>query len=273
MARTGAAAKQPENLPAPRAEAGLPADMAQLMDEYAGAGGSQDADDNLIPLIYILQDNSPQVKSRDPAYVQGAQPGDIWFRGTNRVVKGSEGIVVQSCAFHKDVIEWTPRNRGGGMVGKHDVEKASQIPGAREVPDPENPKRKRWRSADDNELQETRYHFVIYDGDRSAYVVPFSGTGHGRSRGWMQQMNSITTPSGKIAPHWTRKWRLTTREFSNAAGSWFGWDYKLEGDDWVQSDEFKRGAALFEAVNKGDVKAEDVDMPGSGDDGAADEHI
>jgi hypothetical protein len=252
------------NVPALATVAGLPAEIADMMEQDAGKGGSQKAEDNLIPLIYILQDMSPQVKKRDPAYIEGAEPGDFWFRGTNRVVKGSEGMVVQSCAFNKDVVEWIPRDQGGGIVTRHAVDSATDVEGARLVTDPKNPKRKKAITEDENELRETRYHYVLEAN--SPYCFPFSGSGHSDSRNWMQQMNAQKTPRGNVAPHFGQKWRLRTRTRENAIGSWFAIDPQFEGFV-TDPNEYARGKALYEAVMGGEVRAADIDQ--HGDEGAA----
>lgn len=256
--------EEDRKVPALATVAGLPAEVADLMEQHAGKGGSQKAEDNLIPLIYILQDMSPQVKKRDPAYIEGAEPGDFWFRGTSKVIKGSEGMVVQSCAFNKDVIEWIPRDQGGGIVARHAVDNATDVEGARLVTDPKNPKRKKAITPDENELRETRYHYVLIDG--SAYCFPFSGSGHSDSRNWMQQMNAVKTPRGRPAPHFGQKWRLRTRTRENAIGSWFAIDPAFEGFV-TDTEEFQRGLALHDAVVGGDVRAEAVDA--HGDEGGA----
>src|SRR5215475_3414815 len=88
---------------------------ADLSDQYAGMGTSHAADDNLVPLVYILQKQSPQVERQDTRHIKGAEAGDIWLRNSPKeIVKGGEGILFQPCYFTINWIEWVPRERGGG---------------------------------------------------------------------------------------------------------------------------------------------------------------
>ena len=65
-----------------QAEAGLPAEMLDELIQDAGAGTSQSADDNIVPFIALLQDMSPEVKKRDPEYVEGAEVGFFLNKAT-----------------------------------------------------------------------------------------------------------------------------------------------------------------------------------------------
>jgi hypothetical protein len=115
-----------------------------FLDEYAtGEGVSTAAADNSVPFIAVLQGLSPQVNPRDDAYVEGAQAGDFWLKNSPvPIVKGMRGFRFQSCAFWQDVVEWVPRDDGGGIVARYeikpmeDVKKVLIAAGGREVPDP-----------------------------------------------------------------------------------------------------------------------------------------
>ena len=73
----------------------LPAALADMMEKDAGKGVSTAQEDNLVPLIYVLQANSPQVNKRDERYIEGAEPGDFWLRNAPQpIVKGAEGVAI-----------------------------------------------------------------------------------------------------------------------------------------------------------------------------------
>src|SRR5262245_29613295 len=85
----------------------------QEMEAYAGAGLSKAPEDNLIPLIYILQAGSPQAKKGDPDRIEGAEAGDFWLRNAPKpIIKSEDGIWFQLCNVTKCFVEWQP-NRGG----------------------------------------------------------------------------------------------------------------------------------------------------------------
>jgi hypothetical protein len=228
---------------------GVPAHLANDLDKHAGRGTSQAQEDNLVPLVYILQAQSPQLNRRNPAFIEGSEPGGIWLRNAaDPVVPGEKGIIFQPCHFHKDWVEWIPRDKGGGFVARH-----ADIPNdARRTEDPQNPSRVRFVRPNGNEVIETRYHVgLVHRGDdRMPYVIPLTSSGHTVSRTWMQLMNTFRTPGGKIAPSFARLYRLTTAERTNAAGTWFTW--KVDDLGWVPTGEdFKAGAALADAAEAG----------------------
>ena len=97
-----------------------PAFFDQMTPEDAGAGLSTAAEDNLVPMMRILQTLSPQAKANNPDYIPGAKPGDIWLRNSDYPpISGAEGILFQPCYFSQDYVEWIPRSAGGGLVARH----------------------------------------------------------------------------------------------------------------------------------------------------------
>lgn len=125
-------AKEAAGLPAVQEQGGAVEayNPPSFLDEYAerdaGEGVSTSAADNLVPLVYFLQTNSPQVNRREEKYVPGAEPGDIWLKGAptgSEIVKGEDGLIFQPCFFYRSVGEWVPRGEGGqgggGFVAEH----------------------------------------------------------------------------------------------------------------------------------------------------------
>src|ERR1044072_8695291 len=125
-------------------------EMLKMMAQDAGKGVSTAVEDNVVPLVYILQALSPQVQKKKEEYIEGAEAGMIWFRGTSDVVSGEDGIPVVPCYFSKCWIEWQP-NRGG-FVARHENKPDDAVL----TTDSENPKRKFWRRPSGNIGVQTR---------------------------------------------------------------------------------------------------------------------
>ena len=228
----------------------LPDFLAASVGEDAGAGLSTSADDNIVPLLYVLQSNSPQVNQRGADAIKGAAPGDIWIKGTDKAVPGAEGISVQPCAFRKDWVEWVPRSAGGGYVGRHDECPKDAV----EKTDGEG--RKRLVLPNGNEINETRYHYVLING--SPVVIPFSSTGHTVSRDWMHKMNGVRLADKRSVPSFAKLWKLTTKERTNKAGTWFV--LATEDDGFVADvGDYELGKKFNEQVEAGLVKADAED--------------
>lgn len=256
----------------------LPAFMADRAKQDAGKGTSQDAADNLVPLIYLLQSGSPQAKKRDPAYMDGAEEGDIWLRNSGLVpeyVKGEEGILFQPCVFQKDWVEWMP-NRGG-YAGRHDERpaEAKEV----EIQGEDGEPKMVWQLPNKNQVVEVRYHIGIVhlaSGQQLPYVIPMAGSGHTISRGWMARMNakSIAGVSGP-APSWACLYRLKAKGKQNAKGqSWVVYDIIDAG--WVQSaEDYEAGARLYQSFASGEKAVEvpiDEGAHGGGGSAQADEN-
>jgi hypothetical protein len=237
-------------------QAGPPAALLAKMEAHADAGTSKAASDNLVPLVYILQKQSPQVEKRDPRYVESAEPGDVWLRNAPApIIKGSDGMEFQPCYFAIDWIEWVPRDRGGGFVARHpsDPEHPEKCPVEDAVlqRDHQNPSRIKYVRPNNNEVIQTRNHvgFVLNNGMALPFVIPMQSTGHTISRQWMFDMNSRVMANGRSYPSWAHIYRLRTRPRTNAMGTWFTWD--VEWDGWADELQFDRGTVLHEAFATG----------------------
>ncbi len=234
---------------------GLPSHLQKRMQEDAGKGVSTAQEDNLVPLIYVLQANSPQAVKRSPDYIKGAEAGGIWLRGSEPpVIDGEEGILFQPCHFSKDWVEWVPRDSGGGFVGRHE----SCPEEAERTTDPQNPNRVRFILPNGNEVIETRYHIgyvLLPDGRALPYVIPLSATGHTVSRHWMFLMNAKQIPGAGTAASYACLYRLRTKFRTNNWGDWYMFDVTDEG--WVQDEAaYERGAKLHAAFAQGAKVAE-----------------
>lgn len=252
---TDVAAKSSGGVPS-AFDASIPDYMREQLETDAGKGISTDQADNIIPLLYVLQTNSPQVNKRNEAYIEGAEPGDIWLRSApSPIVKGQDGFLFQPCHFYKDIVEWVPRDDGGGYVGRYaDFPKDTIV-----TEDEENPNLKYYSLPNGNELKETRYHTgytMTAAGLVMPYVIPMTGTGHSVSRQFMFMMNSKMTADNKRIPSFACLYRFRTKFRKNKKGEFFVLDVKDEG--FVRSAaEYQRGKELYEAMMSGDKVIDD----------------
>lgn len=234
----------------------VPAFMASKVQQDAGKGVSTAQDDNLVPLIYILQALSPQVNKKNPAYVEGAEAGDLLLRNAPQpLIKGSKGFVFQPCYFFKNVIERKPQATGVGIFVAAHPEMTDDVTA---VPDQKNPNKMVMMRKNGNVMIDTRNHvgLVYMPGlPPMPYVIPMSSTGHTASKGWMGMMNQKLV-GNDIAPSFACLYTMKTKDRSNAAGQmWATWDIQDAG--WVQSEEdYNRGKALNEAFARGEKTAD-----------------
>lgn len=258
---------------------------ADLMDDIvadAGAGTSQSADDNIVPFIVLLQDASPEVKKRDPSYVDGAEPGMLMNKATKKLyaadaaqaeATGLPLLVFQPCAFDRAVIEWIPRNDGGGFVARHDfkesVEATMNRIGGKQVQDPQDPEKTIWRTADGkHDLIDTRYHFgniLEIDGTLIPAVIGMSSTGHTASREWMTLMNQKVKVGDKLVtpPSWSKKYSVHSKAKSNKKGDFFV--FTVDDGGFIADAALRAaGKEINAAFSKGDIRANDADLNDGG---------
>lgn len=225
----------------------IPDELASIIGDGGGRGISEAAADSIIPLVYILQSNSPQVIPRNPKQIDGACAGDFYLKDSGLpTIPGDHGMVAQSCYFSKAWVEWLPER--SGYVTQH-VDRPVE---AREVErEVEGRLRKFWEMPGGNIVTETRYHYLLH-GDRP-FVLPLSSTGHTASRIWMALMNGFRYPNGKKADSWSRRYQLLTVPMSKGQMNWF--TLRVVDLGWVTAAEFRAGEALYNSIVSGEKVA------------------
>lgn len=255
-------------------------DVDAMMNKYAGSGLSTSMDENVIPLVYVLQAQSPQAQKKNPKYVEGGSEGALWLRNSaNPIVDGDEGFLFQPCSFWAGWIEWKP-NRGG-FVARHNVK-----------PDGCRMKKIKNDKGDEIEVEMTPSGnilsqskewagFVLGLGAPMGYVIPCSGSNRAASKALMTQLNQQTDDRGRKLPSWCNVVRVKTIYRTNDKGSWYMLDMNHEETIDVETPEgkeaFVRGMKLYEAFSSGEKKAavddEGAAAPVGADDSGGDDDI
>ena len=70
-----------------------------------------------MPLINIIQSNSPQLNPQKDNFIDGAKVGDIFYAPTQTVIQ--QPLEVVPVGLKTVYAEWKPRTEGGGLVGIH----------------------------------------------------------------------------------------------------------------------------------------------------------
>ena len=226
-----------------------------LLAEYAGAGTSADTAPNVVPLLYVLQSNSPAVNKRGDGYVDGAEPGDIWLRNaTTPIIKGDEGVLFQPVMFQWSYVEWKP-NRGG-LVGVHAERPANAV---QKQLDP-NDDRLSWVTPEGNTVVDTCYVYGLINCDLP-FVIPLSSSGYRVARDWNTQARA-RKHNGKPLPLFATQWRLKTAFRSNDRGEWFVLNPVFE-ESRPTNEQILAGLEFFKSVSSGERKAEAESVAGS----------
>ena len=232
----------------------VPNELLGPTEQDAGMGVSFKQEDQLLPLIYVLQNGSPVVDKRGDVYIEGAEPGHFWLRNSLEPIHdGREGIVAIPCEMTRTWIEWLPNRQG--FVARHDIP-PSDMETRTICGDDGRERQTLMRASNGNMIQDTREFFLLVDGQ--PFVLPCTSTKHTFARQWQTFFKQFRHPkTNDVMPAFSRKYRLTTIPASNAIGKWFGLKFQDEG--WVKKSEYEAAKALCLAVRKGERKAESPD--------------
>lgn len=237
----------------------LPAELLQNLETDAGRGVSTDPNEVGIPFLYILQDMSPQVKKRDPAYIDGAEVGDIYNNVTKEIIQAKHGFEFISCHFEPAQVEWKPDR--GGFVAKH----ANDTPLLSDVRMTQVEDKMLPLLPNGNILTETKYYYGFYrpavaEGETNphtweACVIGMSSTMIACSRELQAFFKKATLPSGAVAPSFAKVYTFGTRVKEKNNNSWFIWD--IRPLRWVDGQEYAAARAFAEQAERGIKVAND----------------
>lgn len=241
----------------------LPPELAEQMLADAAKGDAEkgisaQAIDQLIPLLRVLQSNSPQCDKRGADYLDGAEPGHFWLRGAVKpICDGKAGIEVVPAIMQHSWVEWQPGRQG--FVARHpsmpdDVEH-------RMVRDDSGRERPTLVRSNGNVIQENRDFFLLFEGQ--PFLMPCTSTFHTFAKEWNTYFGQIRYPAvtGPTLPAYARRYRLTTITAGNAFGKWF--KPKFQDLGWVTvAAEYAAAKSLNDIVRRGMARVE-IPLDGS----------
>lgn len=230
----------------PKKALALPLNFA----DDAGKGMEQvDRDSVAIPMLMILQSNSPQCDRAQPEYVKGAQSGDYFLNTTSELFK-EDGVKVVICYFDRQFLKWLPRNEGGGFRGAMTVAEYNRRVDAGEITlQTDDNGRQVEKTAEGEMVKDTRVHYVMVlrdDGSYTPAAFSLSSTQIKKSKLWLAQIEQFRAdgPNGKFQPpSFAHVFKLTSVGESNDQGSWAG--VKIDREGWVSSAEVYAACKKF----------------------------
>ena len=204
------------------------------IDFAADAGQGQEnvrAKDLLMPMIGLLQDMSPFVKKSEGAYIAGAEAGMLINTATHELYEGNTGVLLVPCFYEAVLIEWVPRDNGGGLVKIYPDDDPIQKTTRRK------PNSATESLPNGNDLVRTAQHYCLLineeTGDYTRVVVPLSSTGLKKSRLWNSLMDNIRLQRADGTRYkpasFSHQYRLTTIPEKNKKGSFFNVQPAVEG--------------------------------------------
>ena len=240
----------------------------------AGKGfENQDMSFRKLPMLVVLQSNSPQVvESRGKVHA-----GQIYNTVTGEVF---DEVVVVPAVLDSWFLQFVPRDDGGGFRGRHKPEskivkdaKARNDGRFGKLPFPQPNDPKTGKPQPDHELVETyeMYAITTQGSDVTGFaVIPFQSTKIKVLRGWNTQISMFAPKLGtkqfrpKEIPMYAHLVKMTTEVETNAKGTYFipVLSPAMGGDDLVKSliprrddPRYQAGKQLNDEVVAGLAKA------------------
>lgn len=247
--------------------------------EDAGAGfENQTQADVSIPFLAVLQAMSPVCEGDDSPH----RPGMLFNTVSEESVKGGEGILFVPGVTRHVVMEWKPRDQGGGIVGEHAVD--SDVVKEAQQRSTEFGKLK---TLGGNDLIETFYVYGVQvdeDGETvlGPLVIPFTSTKIKRYKAWNSRLNMFAHKKHGMPgkpPLFAHLTRVTTTKEKNAKGDFhnitlapargdvFASLLKPDSDALGQARQIRQMVA--DGVAKPDYASAEKAQGAGGDDGAA----
>lgn len=203
-------------------------DYAEYEADRGMGTENQTSEDISVPFIEILQALSPEAQAED-----GPRPGTLINRATGEIWKGSEGIAFIPATTSHVVVEWVPREKGGGIVATHELD-SDLIRQVRAT----QPLGKYVHPESGNDLIETFYLYgIMVDGDQSyPAVMAFSSSRIKAYKDFMFRARSIVIalPDGRKLtklPLFSHRYRLTTVAAENNKGKWHTLQVRFDGEN------------------------------------------
>lgn len=236
------------------------AGLEDLLVADAGSGmENMDRNDLAIPRIAILQSTSTQIDKRDPTYIEGASPGDIFDNIDFTLYDGSEGFEALIVSYRLTHLEWIPRTKGSGFVADHG-EDAGCLTRCKQAEG-------KFVTPEGNEIVQTAEYFLMLlpadGGDPRQVVLSMSSTQlkHSRRLNTLMKMYMIPHPKEEgrriNAPSFYRTYKFTTGPEKNEKGSWFGWVIEPGPDTLTMKDGqqlYLAARSFKQSVTEGKVK-------------------
>lgn len=213
----------------------------------SGGTGFEDitSDDLQIPLLALIQSNSPERKKKHEKYIPGVEEGMILNRATEQFYTTNDektSIFMLPVHIDKATIEWSPRDEGGeggGFVARHpwDYEPVLQQK-AQGLPPNE------WRADNGNQLKRTYYLWVIiYDPDEpdnltDYAIVAFESTKAAVFQNWVtkaKKASEMIDGQRCQVPLWRMFLRLGSKFQHNKKGDFYNFTLAFANIDTLEA--------------------------------------
>lgn len=231
--------------------------LATAMPEWLQKGnrGSEnvEATDLILPRLGQIQALSPQIKKNDPAFIEGAEQGQLFNPLTGEIYGESATFI--PVLFRKEWVVFKDRKAGGGFFGSFPSEKESLefIEG----------------HEDKSKLESIESHnhigYVIKnDGGRDQIIFTCTKSKIKASR----KLNSLVTMAG--VDRFAKAYQIKSVEASNTSGDDY-WNVDVSALGFVTKEVYEEMSNTYETLKDKKIGTDYSDEKAGSSKGAADE--
>lgn len=199
--------------------------MSFAIEEVSGEGTEVLEEGTSLPLIRILQDQSPQLNKRKEQFLEGAEAGNLYSNVDQEVI--TSPLTIIPVGMNSLYVEWIPKDTGnGGWVANHPLSI---------VNDPRYEKgrggKKYAEFLGDNELKYTSTWLcmALIDEEWKKVILALTSTQLRVARKWSNQIHKFRYTGDYKAvkpPIYAQTWELSTICEKNGADQEY-FNYKL----------------------------------------------
>jgi len=247
-------------------------ESAVALYDYGSDAGqgfeNQTQDDVKIPFIGIIQSNSKVISEGG---LEGAKAGLLHNTVTDDLFAGDKGFEFVPCYTKQWFVEWVPREKGGGFVGKHEVTSDVVVKAKANSKD-----FGKYVTETGNQLVQTFeiWGVMVTDNGLEPVILSFSSTKIAVYKKWNTKIQMFQLPTkngGKMKPPiYAHRVRVTTVKQQNTKGTFFNFvlnpaDGEIKSSLLLPSDpRFQAAKDLREMINSGAVQAADDSLQSHG---------
>jgi len=228
---------------------GLPKELIEAFAEDSGSGFEEVTTQDLqIPFIRLLQALSPQLDKSESSYIEGASSGDIFNTVTRQLWDGDEGLVILPAFFQMKLLEFVPRQQGGGFVSELSADSSDVREAVRDKDSGME------LLPNGNEIVRTAQYYVKIvhdDGTLESAILDMKKSALKKSRAWLSVMQ-MKKHNGKVLPMYAHTYRLKSVKESNEKGNWANWSISQEGTV-PNIEAYTAAKEMYESVKNGEL--------------------
>ena len=211
----------------------------------------------VLPIVTLMQDNSPLVKPQRPEYVSGATGGMFINRSSQNLY---ETAMIVPVYYLPVWTHWHPRDAAeSGLIATYQY----NDPKAQEAQWTTTETGRQVRQfPDGTELTDTRRHYVLLCNADLTNVEPgiltLSGSQIRRSSKWLAEMRSkrvIVNSKQVTPPTYATLWKMEAQNESNSKGDWYGYKFTfsrfLSGESKTETELYNTAKQLYQDLKGG----------------------